>query len=175
MRRLPRWLVGPTTLALAMFTACGEPTAPDGTDAADELLLSGPKLVVCPTSESRTVTGLIDPLLGGTLSLGATSIEIGAGAVTTPTLLTVTIPASKYVEVEITALGVEHFLFEREVAITIDYARCTRSDIDAAPLSAWYIEGLTDTPLENMGGVDDKQRRTVRFTTDHLSSYALAY
>ena len=175
MRGLPRRLIGLSSLALAAFTACGEPTAPAGSDAASGLFSSDTKLVVCPTSETHSTSALISPLLGGTISLDGTSIAIPAGAVTTPTLLTVTIPASRFVEVRITALGVAHFLFEQDVEITIDYGRCTRSDIDANPLSAWYIDGLTGTPLENMGGVDDKQARTVRFSTDHLSSYAIAY
>lgn len=174
MRGLPRRLIGLSSLAFAAFTACGEPTAPDGREAGSSLFSSA-RLVVCPTSESQTTSALIDPLLGGTISLGETSIAIPAGALTTPTLLTVTMPASKYVEVQIRALGIEHLLFERDVEITIDYGRCTRSDIDAAPLSVWYIESLTGLPLENMGGVDDKQARTVRFSTDHLSSYAIAY
>lgn len=174
MRALPRRLFGLTSLALAAVTACGEPTAPvQPTTAAG--LFSTTKLVVCPTDETLTTAKVIDPLLGGTISLGNTSIALPAGAVSTPTLFTVTIPASNFVEVQITALGVEHFLFDRDVEITIDYSRCSRSNIDAAPLSAWWIDGLTDTPLENMGGMDDKEARTVRFTTDHLSSYAIAY
>ena len=175
MRGLQRRLIGLSSLLLAAFTACGEPTAPAAFQATSGFFSSDAKLVVCPTSETRTTTAWVDPLIGGTISLGGTSIALPAGAVKTPTLLTVTVPASKYVEVRITALGITHFVFERDVEITIDYSRCTRSDIDAAPLSAWYINGLTGTPLENMGGVDDKQARTVRFSTDHLSSYAIAY
>lgn len=168
-------MVGLSSLVLAAFTACTEPTAPVASEEASSLFFTDTRLVVCPTNESLTTTALIEPLLGGTISLAGTSIALPAGAVTTPTLLTVTLPASKYVEVRITALGFQHFVFERDVEITIDYSRCTRTDIDAAPLSAWYIDGLTGTPLENMGGVDDKQARTVRFSTDHLSSYAIAY
>lgn len=174
MRTLSRWLAGPLTLLVASITACTEPTAPGARDG-DRALLAGAKLVVCPTSESQTTTALIDPLLGGSLAIGGTRIDIDSGAVTLPTLLTMTVPAGNYVEVRITALGLEHFLFEREIEISIDYSRCTRSDIDAAPLGAWYIDGVTKTPLENMGGVDDKAARTVRFRTDHLSSYAIAY
>ena len=174
MRSLPRRWFGLTSLALAAVTACGEPTAPDQPTSAASLF-SSTKLVVCPTSETQTTAKVISPLLGGEISLGNTSIRLPAGAVSTPTLLTVTIPASNYVEVRITALGFQHFLFDRDVEITIDYSRCSRSNIDAAPLSAWYIDGLTGTPIENMGGVDDKAARTVRFSTDHLSSYAIAY
>jgi hypothetical protein len=174
MRGLPRTLVGLSSLALATLTACGEPTAPPRS-ASPLIGFETAKLVSCPSKESESSAALVTPLDGGTISVGGTQIAIPAGAVTTPTLFTVTVPASKYVEVEITALGVEHFLFDRDVTITIDYGRCTRSDIDAAPLTAWYIDGITDTPLSPMGGVDDKVARTVTFTTGHLSSYAIAY
>ena len=176
MRACPRRVIGVLGMALAALTACGEPTAPEAGDrvpAASGALLSG-KLVTCPIKTTRSVSALLGPL-GGTLSLDGTSVTLPAGAVTVPTLLTLTIPASNYVEVEITANGLEHFLFELPVAVSIGYGRCTRSDIDAAPLTAWYIDGATNALLEHMGGVDDKASRTVTFSTGHLSSYAIAY
>jgi hypothetical protein len=38
----------------------------------------------------------------------------------------------------------------------------------------WHIDPLTKTFLEDMGGVDDKVARTVTFSTDHFSGYAIA-
>ena len=175
MRELPRRMVGLTSLAVAALTACGEPTAPPSPATQSSALLQlGPKLVSCPSQELRVASATIG-IGGGEIAVGGTKITIPGGAVLAPTLFTVITPPSKYVEVQITALGAEHFLFEGDVSITLDYSRCTRSDIDAAPLSVWYIEGVTDTPLRPMGGVDDKAARTVTFTTDHLSSYAIAY
>jgi hypothetical protein len=175
MGQLPRRLIGLTSLALLAFTACGEPTAPARlVGAADPVTLGTEKLVSCPSEDLRVASATIGSL-GGDISVGGTTISIPAGAVRLPTLFTVTTPPSKYVEVEITALGVEHYLFDQQVSITLDYSRCTRSDIDKAPLTVWYIDSVTDTPLLPMGGVDDKQARTVTFTTDHLSSYAIAY
>ena len=175
MRELPRRLVGLTSLALAALTACGEPTAPASPAAQSPSLLQlGPKLVNCPSQELQVASATIG-LDGGEIAVGGTKISIPDGAVLAPTLFTVVTPPSKYVEVQITALGVERFFFEKQVSITLDYGRCTRSDIEVAPLSVWYIEDVTDTPLLPMGGVDDKAARTVTFTTDHLSSYAIAY
>jgi hypothetical protein len=176
MRVLPRGWTGLTSLVLAAFTACGEPTAPAGTPgaSADALIFGGTRLVSCPSQELRVASQTIGPL-GGDLSAGGMTLSIPPGAVPLPTLFTVTVPPSKYVEVEITALGVEHFVFDAPVRITLDYGRCTRSDIDQAPLTVWYIDGITDTPLRPMGGEDDKGARTVTFTTGHLSSYAIAY
>jgi hypothetical protein len=99
---------------------------------------------------------------------------VPAGAVLVPTLIQVTTPASRYMEVDISVPGVEHFVFELPVTVTIDYGRCSRSDLDKAQLTAWYIDSETKALLEAMGGVDDKVARTVTFTTPHLSGYALA-
>lgn len=130
-------------------------------------------LIVCPNAVPTSSTALVSPL-GGVVSVGGTSISIPAGAVLVPTLIQVTTPASKYMEVDISVPGVEHFLFELPVTVTVSYARCTRTDIDRTPLSAWYIDSETKDLLEAMGGIDDKVARTVTFTTPHLSGYALA-
>lgn len=77
-------------------------------------------------------------------------------------------------EVDITADGSAHFSFRSPVTVSVSYARCTRSDIDKAPLTVWYIDAATKALLQNMGGTDDKVARTVTFITDHLSGYAVA-
>jgi hypothetical protein len=88
--------------------------------------------------------------------------------------VTLTVPPSKYVEIEVRVNGLPHFQFAQPVTVVLDYSRCTRSDIDRAPLSVWNIDPLTKALLEDMGGVDDKSARTVTFTTDHFSGYAIA-
>lgn len=130
-------------------------------------------LVECPTSEASSSTAVVTPL-GGLVSVGGTSVSIPAGALLAPTTVTVTVPASQLMEIDVSVEGLEHFTFELPVTVTLSYARCTRSDIDNAPLTVWYIDAATHTPLELMGGVDDKITRTVTFTTGHLSGYALA-
>jgi hypothetical protein len=164
-------------MTLGTFAACEGPgiTEPTGQDLADErdILGVGTKLVECPATDSETATALVSPL-GGVVSVAGASISIPAGALLLPSIVTVTVPASKFVEVDVSVAGVPHFTFELPVTVTISYARCTRSDIDRAPLSAWYIESATKALLENMGGVDDKVARTVTFRTGHLSGYAVA-
>ena len=88
--------------------------------------------------------------------------------------MTVTVPASKYMEVEISVAGSEHFTFELPVVVTLSYDRCTRSAADLLPMTAWYIDSETKDLLAPMGGMDDKVARTVTFTTGHLSGYAIA-
>jgi hypothetical protein len=164
--------VGPATLLLTTLS-CGEEHARGVVDPKTSSS-SSPRLVECPTSETLTTQAIIGPL-GGTVSLGGTSIRIPLGAVTVPTLITVTVPASRFVEVEVQANDLISFLFQTPVSITIDYSRCNRSDVDQAPLTVWYIDSATKEPLENMGGQDDKSRRRITFETGHLSGYAIAF
>lgn len=134
---------------------------------------TGAVLVECPSDVARSTTGTIGPL-GGALELDGTRITIPALALLLPTEFRLTLPASKYMEVEVRAGGAEHFSFEVPVSIAIDYSRCSRSNIDKEPLRAWHIDTQTKALLEDMGGVDDKTARTVTFQTDHLSGFSIA-
>lgn len=167
--------IGRCTAAILGFLAilnCGEERA-TGLDPSTALL-SSRGLVECPTSQTLT-TSLLVPLTGGTVSLAGSSITIPDGALDVPRLITVSVPASRYMEIEIHADDLTSLVFQKPVSITIDYSRCGRSNIDARPLRAWYIEKLTKQRLEDMGGVDDKADRTVRFDSGHLSNYAIAF
>jgi hypothetical protein len=108
------------------------------------------------------------------LQIGATSVSIPTGALTTPTLIQLTIPPSRYMEIDVTAVGFSSFLFQTPITVTIDYSRCSRSDIDQQTLHVYHIDPLTKKLLEDMGGVDDKSSRRITFTTGHLSGYAVA-
>jgi hypothetical protein len=161
-------------LTLGVLAACvasgiTEPTTPGASALRDQGVAN---LIECPTSESASNSALVTPL-GGLVSVGGTSVSIPAGALLAPTTVTVTVPASQYMKVDVSVEGLEHFIFELPVTITLSYDRCNRSNIDHAPLVAWYVDS-EDAPLELMGGVDNKLTRTVTFTTGHLSGYALA-
>lgn len=158
----------------ATFAACsaditGNTLSTSETSATVQLA----NLVECPTTETATASGLVTPL-GGTVSVGGTSILIPAGALLSDAVVTVTVPASRYLEVDISVQSSEHFVFESPVTVTMSYARCTRANLALEPLSAWYIDSDTKAPLEKMPSVDDKLSRTVTFTTGHLSGYAIA-
>ena len=131
-------------------------------------------LLECPTHITQSTSGTIGPL-GGSLTLDGTSLVLPPGAVGLPTPFTLAIPASNYMEVRITAGGMEHFEFLKPVSATISYARCTRADIDKVALTVWHIDPVTKALLENMNGSDDKSARTVSFGTDHLSGYSIGY
>ena len=97
------------------------------------------------------------------------------GAVPQPTEFTMSLPPSRYVELDISAAGAEHYTFARPVSIVIDYSRCRGPLLPSGDLSVWYVEGQNKALVQDMGGVDDRLSRRVQFWTDHLSSYAIAY
>ena len=157
---------------------CAEPsiTGPDAASlkvaAAPVASSSGSSLLLCPAKHSSSVTKVIDAR-GGTLRLGGSTVEIPAGAVSSATQFTFSLPASPYMLIDVSAAGYEHFVFATPVQMTINYARCSNSYRPTA-FAAWYVDRETGALLENMGGVDDKHGRKVTFSTSHLSGYAIA-
>ena len=132
-------------------------------------------LLECAAAPAASASRRITPA-GGLVAVGGHAIAIPRGAVARPTTITMTVPASRYVEVDIKAAGVEHFRFARPVVVTLDYSRCGASaDAIAQSFSAWYLDGSSRVFLADMGGVDDRLFRRIFFTTDHLSGYAVAY
>jgi hypothetical protein len=132
------------------------------------------RLVVCPTTQTLKTVSLVGTG-GGLVSLAGTVVAIPSGALSLPTLITLTIPASQYMEVDIQANDLAHFLFNTEIAVKIDYSRCTDPALATAKLSVWYIDSQTKELKEFFGGVDDKANRTITFKTNHLSAYAIAF
>lgn len=154
------------------LAACGaDAILGDATPA--QARLAAPSLVECPVNTSSSTSAVVGPL-GGIINLGGTSVQIPAGALLAPVTVNVVEPASQYMEIDVSVEGVEHFVFELPIAVTISYARCDRGDLDLKPLSVWYINGDTHELLEPMGGVDNKLARTITFTTPHFSGYAVA-
>jgi hypothetical protein len=135
---------------------------------------SGPVLVECPTDVTRSVSQTIHPLSGGTIELDGHSLTVPALALLLPTQFTLTVPASRYVEVHITANGEHGFEFLGTAGISISYARCTRNDIARAALSGYKIDPGSKALLKFMGGSNDMLQRRVTFPTDSLSAYAIA-
>lgn len=166
---------------LAVMTACGEqtptaPVAPKG-DGADLLFLSRPKLLECESTETLTTSSIIGSL-GGIISVGGTSVQFPAEVFSEDTEVTLTIPASPYVEVEITTTGRTYFGDLQPLLrplVTISYARCNRGDLWLKLLSAWYIDSDTKELLEKQVSVDNKLTESVTFRAKHFSGYAIAF
>jgi hypothetical protein len=135
---------------------------------------SGPVLLACPTNETQSTSGLIGDL-GGTLSLGGTSVAIPLGALLGPTTVEMTIPAGRDMEVDLTVNGGQHITFLQPVVVTIDYSRCNRLNTLLRRLSVWNIDPDTKALLQDMGGVDNKLAQTIVFLSTHFSGFAIAY
>lgn len=155
-------------LLLAALAGCGEPLPTDVRPRATAA--SAVELLECPTSVSASSSALVTPL-GGTLSLGAHSVHIPAGALLQSALVTMTVPASRYMQVDFAVGDLLHYVFRKPVRVTIDYSRCAAG---VEPGSAWYVADGSLEPLERMDAVIDRERRLVTFETDHFSAYALA-
>jgi hypothetical protein len=155
------------------LTAC---EAPDPAAPALEAPLltarTGPSLLVCPTEQTRTRAALLPPL-GGIVAVRGHSVQVPAGALLGPTLIRITEPASRFVEISVRANRLEHFIFELPVLVTISYARCPRWSVRRR-LEVWHIDPETHELLEPMGGFDNRITRSISFFTDHFSGYAIA-
>lgn len=164
-----------TALGLLLLAGCGDAGDPASLQPnAPSFASSGPVLVECPAETEESVTGTIGAP-GGSISLRNHELRLPAQAVASPQAFRVATPVSSYMELRLKARGDDTFQFRRTGTITIDYSRCTRSNIDKAPLSVWQIDPETKELLEYMGGVDDKEARTVTFETDHLSTFSIAH
>lgn len=165
---------------VAAFVACAAPdiTGPrqDASDIRQSSLLgfgNKTELIECQATEPATASALIG-IAGGVVSAGGVTIAIPANALLGDQLVTVSVPASRFVEVDISVEGSEHFEFQLPVLVTMSYAHCARSNINLSPLSAWYIDSETKALLEKMPSFDNKLLRSVTFSTLHLSGYAIA-
>ena len=168
-------------LAFSLIGSCADaPTAPSrlerdsSADSTARLLgLFGPRPLYCPTSESQTTTAVLDAA-GGVLSVAGTNVLVPAGALLGPTTITLTVPASNYMEIDVSVEGTEHFLFELPITATVSYARCNSLLARLLPLEAWHWDPEQRKFLELMPSVDNKLTRTVTFVTPHLSGYIIA-
>jgi hypothetical protein len=180
MRSARRTLIVAAMLAWTSMAACSDSTTALGdsntTDGVDTRRFGTndqtPQLIECPSTTTQTTERTIT-LLGGTISLGGTQVLIPAGALLAPVKIVLTVPASKYMEIDVSVAGADHFLFEKPIVVAIDYSRCSEAATRGF-LSAWHIDTDSKALLEKMLGVDDKLNRRVIFTTGHLAGYARA-
>lgn len=164
----------PALAALVLVGCADSPRRTDDIVAPPLLEVSGAAtLLQCPTSQSAFASGLVG-VLGGVVSSGGNAVALPFGAVSLPTLITLRVPSSTYVEVDVTANDLLSFIFRRPVSITIDYSRCPMAATAGAALTVWHIDPETKALLEPMGGLDDPIQRRITFVTGHLSGYAIA-
>jgi hypothetical protein len=157
----------PTGSSPSDTSATGTSTPTDSTTVAPK-----PRLLVCPTDTTVTVTGVVGPQ-GGVLSTGGFRIEFPAGAVTVPQKFVLSVLRSEYLEIEAHAEGFASYQFATPVRITLDLARC--GSALPSSLRAWHIDPVSNALLENMGGTLDLTGRKLRFSTRHFSGYSVAW
>ena len=177
MRRLP---LAATALVAFLALACGEPaTGPSSGLMPTRPRLSGEalaqlSLVRCSAPSAPTTTvGEID-IWGGELNTGDAQLEVPFAAVWYDTPVQVVVPTSEYIEVELHAVGHDHFEFERPVTVTLDFSRCAADALPLDRMRVVYIDATSRQILEDMGGTVDPVARTITFETGHFSSYAVA-
>ena len=134
---------------------------------------SSDSYLACPSKQTFSATKIIGPR-GGILAVNGSAMAVPPGAVPSPTRFTFTVPASDIMQIEVHAEGVDHYLFQRPVMMTIDYSRCASAVDHLGAFSAWYIDTPTRNALSWMGGVDDRLSHRVFFATGHLSGYAVS-
>lgn len=173
MRRMLTARATLCALVLATLTGCDADPAAVSAGGSPQFSSSGPTLVECPTKAEKFTEGSIGSP-GGAVALGLHRLELPVQAVGASHSFRITEVASNYMELDLKANDQDNFGFDRPVTITIDYSRCTRSNIDKAPLTVWKIDPKTKALLRNMGGIDDKIARTITFTSDNLSGYSIA-
>ena len=162
--------------ALALALGCvdaGAPTATHAPLAQASTEATTASLISCPSDRTVSTSGVLGPL-GGVLQAGGVTVTVPVGALLSPTTINVTVPASPYMEVDVSVPGVEHFLFQQPITVSVDYGRCDPSVTSGTLLNVWYIDSGTKAPLELMPTVDNKLLHTATFVTPHLSGYALA-
>lgn len=179
--RTLRGLIAAAAVLLASACSADKVTGPSPSPSRnpDELLglFSKPRLLQCEATETPQQTSALLGIDGGTLSLGGNTVVVPLGALLGPATIELTIPASRYLEVELTAKDNDgnSVVFQQPIVVTIDYSRCSRSDVFWKLLSVWYINSDTKELLENMGGLDNKLLEKITFITPHFSGFAIAY
>jgi hypothetical protein len=148
-------------------------TGTDTTQTPDTTGISQRRLIECPSAQA-SASALLIGILGGIVSAAGSSIAIPPAALLSATLITLTVPASTYMEIDITANSLVSFLFQKTVVVTIDYSRCHPSVTQGKVLTVWQINPQTKALIQNMNGVNDPVQRRMTFTTNHLSGYAIA-
>ena len=107
---------------------------------------------------------------GGTIGVGRHSVVIPPGALRETVEITATAPAGDHVELRFAPHGLE---FDRNVVLRMSYADCGL--VRGLLLRIAYVDPDRLTILEVLPSLPDLFRRQVYGTTDHFSSYMLAY
>jgi hypothetical protein len=158
------------TAPVAGASVAGASAAPSAS-AAPPQAGGSPRRFACRTDEARTARGVIGPE-GGELRVAGFGVAFPAGAVPARETFELTVVPGDYVELQAHAVGHARYAFAAPVAVTLDLAGCGRLP---SGLRAYHIADGTRALLEDMGGVVDPARRTLRFATPHFSGFTVVW
>ena len=172
-----------------IFTGCDAnlPSAPASAvtlDRTSSHAVSRPRLAVCPTNSTETVSGEIGAA-GGSLELAGHRLTIPNGALTAPARFTLQAPAGRVLLVTVSAQGNEPIRFSAPAAVTISYERCKRQNLTSGSTAVWSIEAQSDGGVTSLDGESDPVHETITVLVDLSSEgdelfvargiYAVAY
>ena len=151
-----------------------------GSGASGYTLVEDPLL---PGILQAVSTNGVIGLNGGQLSLLGHTLTVPAGAVSQPTVFTLTVLPTGYVEVNLTAtltsvlglvLNVGEQGFAKPVPITLSYARATNVT-DPSELTVVHVGGLLGyRNIQAVTSQVDTTSQTVTAELEHFSRYSLA-
>jgi hypothetical protein len=120
---------------------------------------------------------------GGKISLAGHVLTIPAGAVTIPTLFTMTVPLNGYVEVELlatvstvlgTVIDVGAQGFKKPVTLSLTYARAMPNVDNPSKLFIAYMKNGDYIELQKLPSWTDRNQKLVSAELDHFSKYCMA-
>lgn len=121
---------------------------------------------------------------GGKISLAGHTITVPAGAVTTPTLFTMTLKTTGYIDVDLSAtvtdllgnvIDVGEKGFQKPVTLTLTFARSPNVPDELDDITILRMLGGThDEGHEPLETELDSETKTVSAELDHFSGYCLA-
>jgi hypothetical protein len=165
-------LAGPA-LALAL-AACGQLESP----AAESTLrreipvaqLREPVAVLlCEEQPFARASQVVGPF-GGTIVVGRHKLEIPAGALLTPTLISAEAPGDASASVHLMPTGLQ---FRKPVRLTLDYSHCPLGVLAPSKWVAYTSDALT--PLSVLLSDDSIGALRITAELDHFSRYAVAW
>jgi hypothetical protein len=119
---------------------------------------------------------------GGSISIAGHKLTIPKGAVSSPTLFTMTLPANGYVEVELTAIVTDILGnvidvglsgFNKPVKLALTYARATNVTDPSKLFIAWMPDDNHDRHVPLPSDVNTK-KKLVTAEVSHFSKYCMA-
>src|SRR5687767_636920 len=147
------------------------PSAPASASTLDRTsthAVSRPRLAVCPTNTTESVSGEIGAA-GGSLEVAGHRLTIPTGALAAPANFTLMAPAGRVLLVTVTAQGNEPIRFSAPAAVTISYNRCKRQKLASESTTVWSVDAQSGGAISSLDGEIDPVDMTVTVMVD-LSS-----